>query len=193
MVLIGLVGKKGSGKDTFADKFMEFNDTYIKYSFAQPLKEACKVLFLFSEEQIYGDASIKETTDPRWGLSPRKILQTFGTDIFRKDLSKYFPELDHIGNNFWTNHFKMWYEKNKDKNIIVSDVRFQNEVDLISELGGFVFKIDRGTRKDTTKSEYAQHASEKAMDSISNLDGTIYNNGTKEDLYEEARIYSTLL
>ena len=41
MVLIGLVGRKGVGKDTFADYLVK-NHQFEKHAFAEPLKQICK-------------------------------------------------------------------------------------------------------------------------------------------------------
>ena len=72
MSLIACCGKKQVGKNTFADECKGF----IQYAFAKPLKDTCKVLFLLSDEQLYGN--LKEIQDKRWGKSPREIMQQFG-------------------------------------------------------------------------------------------------------------------
>lgn len=46
MVLIGLTGKKRSGKDTTADYLVE-KYGFSKMSFSTPLKDICKILFSF--------------------------------------------------------------------------------------------------------------------------------------------------
>ena len=81
IMLIGFMGIKGSGKDTCADLLIQ-NYGFMKKSFADPLKHACKELFLFTNEQVFGTQLQKETPDPRWfGCSPRVALQYVGTDL----------------------------------------------------------------------------------------------------------------
>ena len=80
-MLIAFLGKKSSGKDTVAN-FLIKNDDYIKYVFADPLKKGIQAFFNLSDDQLY-DEKLKEIIDPRWGVSPRKLLQTIGTDIFQ--------------------------------------------------------------------------------------------------------------
>jgi chaperonin cofactor prefoldin len=153
--LIGITGFKRSGKDTAGEYFI--NKGYIKYAFAGPLKKACKEIFMFSDEQTEGDD--KEKHDNIWNISAIQLFQRFGTEIFRERLSDFYPEMENIKENFWTYRFKIWYqeqlEKNKDVLIVVTDVRFDNEVDIIKELGGIIIKVERNqvTNLDEHKSE----------------------------------------
>ena len=87
-MLIGLVGKKGSGKDTTADFLVEKFD-FKKKAFADPLKSVVQKLFLLEKDDLY-DPIKKETIDPRWGMSPRQMMQMVGTDMVRSFLGKDF-------------------------------------------------------------------------------------------------------
>ena len=53
-MIIGLSGKKRVGKDTVAD-YLVSKYGFIKYSFADPIKAVAKILFGFSENQLYGN------------------------------------------------------------------------------------------------------------------------------------------
>ena len=102
-MLIGVLGRKGSGKDTVSDYIVnKYN--FEKMIIADPLKIACKELFNFTDEQLYGN--LKETVDPQWGLSPRQAFQWLGTDIFRNEVNELNPD---IGNNFWIILLKIKY------------------------------------------------------------------------------------
>ena len=161
IMLIGFSGCKNVGKDTLSDYLVE-KYNFIKYSYATPLKDACKILFLLTEDQLY-DQNKKEEIDERWGLSPRQMFQIVGTDFFREKINK----------DFWIQHFKYWYSINKDKNIVVVDCRFQNEIDLIKELNGITIKIERNTNI------IDNHISESGIMSLSNFDYIIDNNSSK--------------
>lgn len=183
-MIIGLMGPKGSGKDTCAD-YLCANHGFIKVSLADCLKRACKELFLFSDEQLFGTQEQKETPDPRWfGASPRKVLQFVGTELLRDNMDKIMPG---IGKNIFTHHLKLWYEEEKKKNpairVVLADVRFQNEVDFVKELGGRVIKIDRPS----VAVSGDLHASEVEMQKITNYDSLLKNNheGDLESLYSE--------
>jgi len=49
--LIGFAGKARSGKDT-AGAYLVDNYNFLRYSFAQPLKDATKIMFGLTDEQI---------------------------------------------------------------------------------------------------------------------------------------------
>lgn len=179
--LIGFMGIKKSGKDTCADHLVQ-NYNYVKKSFSDPLKRACQELFLFTDDQTYGSQEQKETPDPRWfGCTPRLALQYVGTDLLRDQLSNIMPEL---GTNIFTHNFKLWYnheiEQNPELKVVVSDVRFANEVDFIHSLGGIVIKI---SRPNLTNDD--QHLSETELQNIKSFDMEICNDLTLKELYEK--------
>jgi len=165
-MIIGLVGKKFSGKDTLADYLVK-KYGFIKYAFAKPLKEACKILFITSDDQL-NRPDLKEVVDKRWNMTPREMMQYVGTDVIR----------NNIDPNFWIKHFEYWFEENKNNNIIVTDIRFLNELMAIKKVGGITIKICRDTISITDS-----HISEIETDTLTDVDHVIFNNSTKVDLY----------
>ena len=176
MTIIGLCGNKRAGKDSFADHLISKYKTIQKYSFAGPLKKACQIMFCLSAEQI--DGTLKETVDKRWGLSPRQIFQTFGTDLIRNEYPKLVPgsKVEKIGSSFWVYRFQIWYEnwikENPKKVLIITDIRFPDEFEVLKNMGGTIIKITR-----PSYSINDNHISEK---NISKIDGDyhIINEGT---------------
>ena len=166
--LIGFTAKAGSGKDTCALILKEKLEDVEIFSFAQPLKEACRLLFGFSDEQLY-DPKIKEQVDSTWGKSPRQIFQWLGTDILR----------DHIDKNFFVKLMTKRIQNSTKKFVIIPDVRFDNEAALVKELGGIVIKIERPNAETTIHSE---HATEQG---INQFDELIINDGSLEVLVEK--------
>ena len=61
-MIIGIIGQKGTGKDTVADYIVKSND-FKKISYAEPLKKICKELFDLTDEQL-NDQHEKEKIDP---------------------------------------------------------------------------------------------------------------------------------
>jgi dephospho-CoA kinase len=184
-MLIAFLGRKRSGKDTVAD-FLIKNKGFQKYVFADPLKKGLKAFFNLTDEQLY-DEKLKEEIDPRWGVSPRKLLQIIGTDIFQHSLNKFIPDLKGETRNHWVNLFKEWYmkeiEKNPNVKIVIADARFIHEVKAIKELGGVVIKINRTVSNNINNDI---HISEMEIDSIPDnmIDQTIMNDDTLETLYQ---------
>jgi hypothetical protein len=185
-MLIAFLGKKRSGKDTVAD-FLIKNKGFQKYVFADPLKKGLKAFFNLTDEQLY-DEKLKETIDERWGVSPRRLLQVIGTDIFQHSINQFIPELKGEPRNHWVNLFKEWYMKEKEKNpnlkIVIADARFIHEIKAIKELGGIVVKINRTVGNNINND---MHLSETEIDSIPDdmIDDTIINDDTLEKLYEK--------
>lgn len=180
MVLIGILGKKGSGKSTVANHLVD-KYQFREFSFADCLKKACQVLFLLSDEQVFGTQEQKEMPDHRWfNCTPRTILQYVGTDLLREQMDKIMPGL---GKDIFVHHFKLWYEAEIAKNpmlkVVISDVRFQNEVNIIHQLGGRIIKLDRSG---IVKNDL--HASEIEQQKITDHDYLIKNDGSLLELYK---------
>ncbi len=178
MTIIGFLAKKRHGKDTASDHLVG-NYGFKKVALADPLKESISILFGFDDEQLYGGK--KEVVDKNWKVTPRKVMQYLGTDIFRKDINNIIPWIE---DNFWMNSLKVKYlnalKENPNTKFAVADVRFQNEVDIIHELGGIVIKIVR-PGYNTGDS----HESESSINKIENYDYLIENSGTLEDFYNK--------
>jgi len=179
-MIIGLLGKKGSGKDTVGN-YISKNYNGQCESFAKPLKDICKILFLFNDEQLYGN--LKEELDNYWKITPRHAFQYIGTELIRNKIKELIP---NIGDNFWIKNMEKRLNDNDNdidndndnkKLIIITDVRFQNEVDFIKSKNGIVIKINR----DNIIND--EHSSEKNIDYIKNYDYIIDNNDTFESLY----------
>lgn len=63
--IILLVGQAGSGKDTVAG-FMVKNHNAISIAQADPMKRLSKILFGFTEEQLWGPSDCRNAVDPRF-------------------------------------------------------------------------------------------------------------------------------
>ena len=174
MTIIGFCGFKGSGKSTAAARaFNVFYDNgrlrATQRSFASPLKKTCRSLFGLAVDQLYGDQ--KETVDPRYGKTPRQILQDVGS--FCRDT---------YGADFWVDALDR--QRADDEITIIDDCRYPNEAEYIRENGGIVIGIRRpGNGLDD------DHASETKMhdhwDSM--IDVEIVNDGTIEDLRDRVK------
>jgi hypothetical protein len=154
MVIIGISGKKQSGKDTVADIILN-NSPLLgsKVGFALSLKleiaKACGVDFEFIENN-----------KPVF----RPMLQWWGTDFRRK----------FEGEDYWLNKMDEIIESTeaslKLDFLIVSDVRFINEADWVKAKGGVLIRVDRPNATQDT------HISEIQLDNYKGFDYRITNN-----------------
>ena len=154
-MLIGFSGKKGSGKSFFAD-YLVNNKLFIKLSFASPLKEITKILFNLSDEDVK-DPIKKELINPKFNASPRELMQWLGTDIMREEFNKKFNYSGSIWIDNVKDRVKTLLDNNKD--VVIDDVRFQNEVDMIHSLGGIVINLHNDL-DNTLNNSTSTHSSE---------------------------------
>ena len=154
-MLIGFSGKKGSGKSFFAD-YLVNNKLFIKLSFASPLKEITKILFNLSDEDVK-DPIKKELINPKFNASPRELMQWLGTDIMREEFNKKFNYSGSIWIDSVKDKVKTLLDNNKD--VVIDDVRFQNEVDMIHSLGGIVINLHNDL-DNTLNNSTSTHSSE---------------------------------
>lgn len=194
-IVIGICGEMRHGKDTIADILTVYYNFY-KRPMAYSLKEAVKVLFGFNREQLYG--SKKEDIDNFWNVSPRKVLQVFGTEIMRNYLGKAIEELSGIGSDFWVQSWLKWFlDYSVEPKIVVPDIRFQNELDAIrnlskynSDIAGYVFKVVRPDLLNRTD-EKNMHPSEAELRKIPDeaFDKVFINNTTISNLQKNVIEY----
>jgi len=156
--LIGLVGRKGSGKDTAAMGLLS-DRRWVRVALADPLREVVKTMFQLTDEDC-DDRDRKEQPGPL-GVSYRRGMQAVGTELVRNQLQKVLPEIGSEG--FWIQHMRRTVERHwqEGKRVVITDVRFEDEADAIIELGGLLVFVDR-PGLDTSDG----HSSETGVDAI---------------------------
>lgn len=200
VVLIGLVGHAGSGKDTFAQivralfenatKEEAFDWVVSSESFAAPIKSMVAMLLdFFGVASImnrdamneYLDGSYKEEVIDTIGMSPRQLQQTLGTEWGR----------NIVNENLWLNsmaqRLPQYNEAKKHGHkgavVLVTDVRFDNEAHVIQQLGGKLVYITHGDR---VLEHNSKHVSEQGI-SAEYIDMIIDNSGTIDDYITNVR------
>ncbi len=174
--LIGIHGLLESGKDTAAQYMINcFPNDYKQYAFAWPIKDACQIMFNFSKDDM-NDRKLKELINPLWGITPRKAMQLLGTEYGRKLIRK----------DVWIIRAQIEIEKNLKNGYgtIISDVRFDNEAEIIRNSNGIIFHIERP--KLNKNSERYNHESEYGIKKCDN-DITILNNSTILDFQQKIK------
>jgi adenylate kinase family enzyme len=128
MKIIGLTGKAGVGKDTVADHLVK-EYGFVKYSFAKPLKDMLKVIGVDCDNR-----ETKELPHPTFGVSPRSMAQTIGTEWMRNCvaangwilLAEKFIQAVQENNR---------YDERPVNGIVFSDCRFENEAVMVRQCG----------------------------------------------------------
>ena len=197
-VFIGVSGKARAGKDTFSDFLLDiiiskYNKTVIKVAYADELKRKIMNEFDLSWEQLYGD--LKEVPDKRYPKkslinklnnkedgkvwqdkdlywTPREIMQFIGTDCYRE-----------VDNEFWVKSLFKSVNPEEYDFIIVSDCRFESEIDPIVLAGGYHVNINRENSDSITNNS---HKSETSLGDGYKVDFYIQNNGNLQDLNKTA-------
>jgi energy-coupling factor transporter ATP-binding protein EcfA2 len=121
--------------------------SWVEFSFAEPLKKIASVIFGIPYEILLGagekERDLREKTmtsvyDRCGSLNGRQCLEFLGTDVFRNCF-----DLD-----VWTKIFRRNAAKAMSKgiNIVLSDVRFDNELFLINSMNGILITVFRDPR-----------------------------------------------
>lgn len=191
-MIIGVSGLIGSGKDTVADYLVKHHD-FVRDSWAASLKDAVSKVFDWDRELLEGltdeARAWREQIDPWWAkrlgmphLTPRWILQYWGTDVCRAGFH----------DDIWVASVENRISKT-NKNVVISDCRFVNELQSIKRIGGITVRMKRGLDPDWVdlkqkdfenfKKKYPNiHASEYSIVDVEH-DVVIYNNGTIHSLH----------
>lgn len=205
-MIVGFCGFIGSGKDTAADYLINYHG-FRRDSFANSLKDAVANVFGWDRTLLEGRTKEarewREQVDEWWAarlnmpkLTPRWILQYWGTDVLR----------DHFHDDIWIASIENKLRKTKD-NIVISDVRFPNEIKAIHNAGGKVIRIVRGEDPEWYADAKLANAGEHVIGSAlararmrnrkihssewswigNNIDFEIDNNSTVDFLFEQIK------
>lgn len=174
-MIIGIIGKAGSGKDTVCDiiRYLtspslvensrfdqcykwEFNKSpWQRKAFADNLKKCCSIVTNTPLNNWHNQA-MKDVFVTN-GITYREFMQKFGTDALRR----------HFYDNIWIDSLLDTYSF--DDKWIISDVRFLNEAEAIKKKKGILIKVDRGITDKMT------HVSETELEGIGDIDYILYN------------------
>lgn len=169
--LIGLTAPARAGKDTVGGILAKNYGAQL-VAFANPLREGLRTMIPgLTDEHFFG--SLKEVEIPWLGKSPRQMMQTLGTEWGRNSVNQDLWLL--IAKKTIQRHMNNYYH------VAVTDVRFENEAEMIRDMGGQVWHIRRGSAP-----RVSAHLSEAGV-RVQASDVVIDNNGSLEQLEESVR------
>jgi hypothetical protein len=205
-MIIGFVGFIGSGKDTAADYLVNFHE-FRRDSFANTLKDAVANVFGWDRTLLEGRTKEarewREQVDTWWAerlgipyLTPRWILQYWGTEVCRQGFH----------DDIWIASLENKMRKTGD-NIVISDVRFPNEIKAIHNAGGIVVRVKRGEDPVWYNDAVDMNAGDRCMNYMTakvrmshlkihasetawvggNIDYTINNDSTIDNLFDQIK------
>ncbi len=196
-MLIGLNGKLKSGKDTTFSIIKELRPEAERVSFAAKLKQSAaaalgidlETLEWLKNIEVYrysltansienGSFLVSDDTVPNVPpFNVREYLQRVGTEAGR----------DVFGTDFWVDMALPSKTIHDDRFLVITDMRFPNEIDRVIELGGFTVRVNR-----FTETAHGGHASEQDIPD-EQIDYELDNTGNLEDLRENIKIMLTKL
>lgn len=211
-LIIGIGHKARQGKDTAATFLSEKYGSLIVH-FADALYEECRnaqiifrdnpaAFWLKPKDEPWFHFSrppqvmvdwIKEHGYPKNGLpfnaelyfggmkeKDGTLLQFWGTE-FRRKCYKW---------NYWVDKVRQFVVNNPENDILVPDTRFINEAELVKELGGIVWKVDRPGF--VANDRDPNHPSEIELNDWG-FDEVLVNDGSISDLHEKTDALFRLL
>lgn len=180
MEIVGIVGKKQSGKSTVAQIFEEIG--FKRYALADPIREMLKIMFLWGDHN-FSTEKLKEQVDPSWGISPRQAMQSLGTEYGQYLLMQLYPDYKEITQRrIWIKRFFIVAGAHPEiTKWVIDDVRFPHEVEMLNENGAKLITVVR----DSESFKIDQHESEAYYNSIT-TDYLVYND-TMDQLIKDIK------
>lgn len=185
--LIGISGRKRSGKDTVSvmiNKILKENskEKYKSKAYAYILKKFCAMLTGIPLSGWYTTEDKEKLVGPEWlkvndkgekvQMTRRTFMQELGTGAITS----------HFHKKAWVNALFADYNEGESK-WLVTDVRFFDEISPIQQRNGYTIRILRPSHDDHGDS----HISETELDNYTGWDFVIVNDGTKKQLKDKVK------
>jgi len=170
-IIVAITGYAGSGKDTFAGALS--GRGFVQMEFAKKIKEILSDLYDVPLSFFY-DRLLKNAPHPNLGgKTPRQAAQLIGTEGFRNLISR----------DTWVRYLerKIESEVSRGKNVVVSDLRFMEEYEMLARHRAVFVGVSRGD------SEKHDHESEKHIPVlIARSMFAIRNDGSLEEFLKKS-------
>ena len=165
MLIVGISGKKRSGKDEAADQIILALQAGFKTAFADALKREVADACCVSVETIEENKAVF-----------RPVLQWWGSN-FRRDFQGQ--------TTYWIDQVVFKLATSDAHLAVISDVRFKNEFNFVKDRHGIMLRIEsnRCNMDD-------QHPSETELDDAT-FDYVLRNDGTLEEFRKAVGVIAT--
>lgn len=176
MTIIGISGKIGHGKDVIASylvghhgfQIIRMSDE-IKEEILARLPRTLAAIASFTHPALNTPEGLRKLVYDIKPYGVRELLQEYGTEVRRADSFDYWVQK-------WEARIRHW----KGSRVVVPDIRYENEVLAIWNMGGAVWRVERPGAPSN------DHVSETSLDHFTRWNARIENNGTVEELEYKA-------
>jgi hypothetical protein len=185
-LIIGFGGPAEHGKSTsanIAEKwFLSHGFTVKVISFADRLKEVCKIMFRLTDKDLNSTIG-KATYRNHLKTTPRVVMQKFGTEVCREGISRHLPAFTEHGGTIWTWNVERDILDCSADVILIPDVRFHDELDMLRKFECILINVVRPSSHASDPSSHASDPSSHASEvGLPDPDYVLMNDGTLADL-----------
>lgn len=174
--LIGISGKKRSGKDTFYKtlKAIYPHLNYQQESFAKPLKKIISELTNRDISKLC-KLGLYDHILPCYNITVRQFMQNFAGTC-----------RTHFDKDIWIKSLESRIDRSS--NYIITDVRHINEAEWIKKYNGILIRVERPNMS------VDMDVSETQLDDYQGFDYIVYNNSSLEEYeYKVVRLLKSLI
>lgn len=112
------------------------NKPLIILNYTNSLKEACRHIFSFTEDQLYSNKY--DSIDEYWGATPKQIIEYVGNDLLNKQLHSIIPT---ITENFWVKSLDKKITDNPNVDIIITEIKTKEEIEMLNKHNAEIHKV----------------------------------------------------
>lgn len=174
--VIAITGFKGSGKNTVANYIIDLYKDKFNFetvAFADPIRKQVEFIFKLNGSDKQYDSFKRSTMSFGVGyignstIYARRAVREIGMLMRSYDEDQFVRYVDHK------------IQSDKNKVWIITDLRFQNELDFLKSINAYIIKVDRNVEKDDHITEQGIHDSQ--------CHAFLYNNETEKELVPQIK------
>lgn len=174
-MIIGLIGARGSGKDYAANVIINNFDNWSRLAFADPIKLQLQQIFQCDRQAIERLKRADQIVINQWYCDDDFQSEVLRTNATGRDVVRNIGMLmRQYDDQQFNRYVQEQIVNNPQINYVITDVRFDNEYQLLKQLGGVMIEINRYGY------EYDGHVTESGK-----LRGDIVINNTDDGQFDQ--------